>query len=171
MTRGRKFHSGNRRFAQIDWGTASGAIRWLELSSNQILRPQRKRTRCSTVRSEWEGLASRHSAKARTASSGVMPVACEHAASPVLQGWHEEKAMEPNLGDRVVSIDALTTRASLVVLPISSLSEMAAEALHGVGKASSIHEGEDSTTSHERRSLTCVRDCSKFMDESILRKK
>jgi hypothetical protein len=31
MTRGRKFHSRNRRLAQIDWGTVSGAIRWLEL--------------------------------------------------------------------------------------------------------------------------------------------
>jgi hypothetical protein len=99
-----------------------------------------------------------------------MPVACEHAASPVLQGWHEEKAMEANLGDRAVSIDALSVRAFLVVQPISSLSEMAAEALHGVGEAHSIVEGEDSTTSQERRSLTCVRDCSKFTDESILRK-
>ena len=168
MTSGCKFHSGNRRFAQIDWGTVSGEIRWLELPLNQILRPQQKRTRCSTVRSWWEGRASRRCAKARTASSGPVPVACEHAASPVLQGWHEEKAVESNLGDHAASNGALTVRAPMVVLPISSLSEMAADALHGVGEAHIIHDGEDSTTSQEKRSLTCVCDCTGFTDESIL---
>jgi hypothetical protein len=172
MTRGCKFHFGNRRFAQIDWGTVSRAIRWLELPSNQILRPQLKRTRRSIVRSEREGRASRHYAKARTASeSGItMPVTCEHAASPVLQRWHEEKAIESNLGDRAASIDALTVRASTVVLPISFVGEVAAEALHGVGEAHIIDDSEDSITSQEKRSLTCVHDCPNFMDESILRK-
>jgi hypothetical protein len=169
MTSGCEFHSGNRRLAQIDWGTVSGAIRWLELPfTNQILRPQRKRTRRSTVRSWWEGRASSHYAKASIASSGCLPVACEYAASPVLQGWHEEKVIGTNLGDRAVFADALVTvRASTVVLPISSKSEMVAEALHGVGEAHMIHDCEDSITSRERRSLTCVHDCSNFMDESI----
>jgi hypothetical protein len=169
MTRGCEFHSGNRKLAQIDWGTASGAIHLLKLpSTNQIPRPQRKRTRRSTVRSWWEGRAGSHHAKARTASSGCLPVACEYAASPVLQRWHEEKAVETNLGDHAVSNDAHAVWASsLVVLPISSMSEMVAEALRGVGEAHIIDEGGDSTTPQERRGLTCVCDCSNFMDESI----
>jgi hypothetical protein len=127
----------------------------LKLPFSQILRPQRKQTQRSTVRSIWGGRAGRLSAKARTASSGLVPVVCEYAAPSVLQGWHEEKAIESNLGDHASSKDALTVRASLVVLPISSLSEVAANALHGVREVQSINEGGDSTTSQERRSLTC----------------
>jgi hypothetical protein len=108
-----------------------------------------------------------HYAKASTASSGLVPVACGHAASPVFQRWHEEKAVESNLGDHAPSTDALTVRAFAVVLPINSLSEVATDALHGVGEANIIHESEDSTTSQERRSLTCVCGSSEFMDESI----
>ena len=56
----------------------------------------------------------------------------------------------------------------LVVQAISSLSEGSGNASWGVGEAHSIGEGGDSTTLPKRRSLTCVRDCSEFINESIL---
>jgi hypothetical protein len=168
-----KFGHGNSRLARVVLGTVIGATQWLELPSKQICRRQRKRTQCSTERSEWEGRDCCSSAKAITVSASELPVyTLAEAASPVSRWSHAEKAIVPNLGDRPMSRAVIQSDCCWMVLvapPISSLSERVGEASCGVGGASTIDDVKDSTTLTKRRSPACVHDRSEFKDESILR--
>jgi hypothetical protein len=195
MTSRCKFGIGNRGLARLEMGTVSGAIRWPKLPDSQARRPQRERTRISTVRTNQEGRAGRSTAKAITAPSakpagkcplnsgslckwlpsGTNGCTCRGsvqdcgAASSVSWWRYAGKAMWGNFGDRMVSsfVAPPFCGAALVAPPISVHSERVGDAPCGVGGVHSIREREDSTTSHERRNPACVRGCPGLMDESI----
>lgn len=139
-----KFGHGNCGSARAAKGTASGSNLMAVAGLMRICGPQRKRTQCSTERSEWEGRASRLMRRlSRCRLWEPVIVDDDGTASPVSRQWHAEKAMEANLGGRVVS------SAKLVALPISPRrrDETAGDASCGVGWAHSI----DSTTLTERK--------------------
>ena len=66
------------------------------------------------------------------------------------------------------AVTQLSCLMTLVATAISSLSEGSSNASWGVGEARSIDDGGDSITLLERRGLACMRDCPRFMNESIL---
>lgn len=143
MTNRWKFGLGNNGLAQVAMGTASMSNHLAVAAQMQTCRPQRKRTRCSSERSEWEGRASRPYAKASMVSSLVH---IDGTTSPLLQWWHAGKVVGVNSGDRILSRS--------LVAPSISIGEMMGKAICGVGGAHSIDETEDSITSEERRGLT-----------------
>jgi len=140
-----KFGSGKGGFTRIVSGTVSVAMRWLKLPCERTCRPQRKRTRRGTERSQMgrprqPSLSEGCYDTMRNPHLGI--------ASPVLQRWHAGKAAEGNSGDQTSS-----KASALVTEPISA-SEGAGEVMFGVGEGSSIREDGDSITPSERRALT-----------------
>ena len=122
-----------------------GGMHWLKLPYERTCRPQRKRTRCGTERSQMgrprQPLVSEGCYDTmRNPHLGI--------ASPVLQRRHAGKATEGNSGDQTSS-----KASALVTVPISA-SEGAGEVVSGVGEDSSICEDGDSITPSERRVLT-----------------
>ena len=133
---------------------------YAEAARMQIRGPNRKRMRSSTVRLYREGRGCRSDPKAVTAS------ACNtsgEAASPVFQQRHAEKAMEVNLGDRILSGTVMERPVSGTVTVDCTISsgEMCSEAVCEVGQVRSIDETADSITAGERRDLT---QCTAMMD-------
>ncbi len=194
MTSRCEFDIGNQGPARLERGTVSGAIRWLKLPDSQARRPQRKRTRISTVRQNQGGRAGVRTAKAITASSvepeGKCPLdsgslckwllsgtnectrwqACFGGVAPsVSWWWYAGKVMWGNFGDRMVSgaVIQLFCWMAPVAPPISVRSERAGEAPCGVGGVHTICDARDSITLEERRNPACVHGCPGLMDESI----
>jgi hypothetical protein len=99
----------------------------------------------------------------------LMEPANDGVASPVSRRWHAEKAMKDNLGDRIASSVGMLLFCSitLVVWPISSMSEGADDAPCGVGWAHSIHDVRDSITLIERRGPACGQGRSGPMEGAI----
>ncbi len=140
-----EFGFGKGGFTRIASGTVSVAMRWLKLPCERACRPQRKRTRCGTERSQMgrprqPSMSEGCYDTMRNPHLGI--------ASPVLQRRHAGKATEGNSGDQTSS-----KALALVTAPISA-SEGAGEVVSGVGEGSSIREDGDSITPSERRALT-----------------
>jgi len=162
-----EFGNGNCWFARLAKGTVSGSNPMAVAAQMRLCGPQRERTQCSTVRSGWEGRASR--LMRRLTRCHLHEPTCDGIASPVSRRWHAEKAMEGNLGDRMVSSVPMSPfcGVGLVAWPISLAGERAGDAPCGVGWAHSIHEVRDSITLMKRRGPTCGRGCSEPMEGAI----
>lgn len=102
MTNPCKLGSGNYLFVRIAGITRSPVMDCVKLIDLQNHRPQRKRTKYSTVSVEWEGRASRPVAKAYT---GAVNNRIISPASPVSCRWHVMKAICSKLGDLVMSMN------------------------------------------------------------------
>ena len=102
MTNPCKLGSGNYLFVRIAGITRIPVMVCVKLIDLQNHRPQRKRTKYSTVSVEWESRASRPVAKACT---GAVNNRITLPAPPVSCRWHVMKAICSKLGDLVMSMN------------------------------------------------------------------
>jgi len=156
-----EFGRGNYGLAHVAMGTVRVSNSLAVAAQMRIRRPQRKRTRISTVRSVREGRAGSLHAKAVMVPS-LSP--CGGTISPVSWWWYAEKAVGGNLGDHTAS-ERVKMRS--VARPISPQGETVGEAPCGVRRAHSICDVRDSITLIERRGPTCGRGCSGPMEGAI----
>ena len=104
MTNQCKFGMGNYLFIPSAGDTCVSVMRGVKLSYLQNHRPQRKRTKYSTVSFNWEGRICPREMKANTEAINNRRDA---SASPVSCRQHERKVMYGKSGDLVVSMNML----------------------------------------------------------------
>ena len=105
MTNQCKFGMGNYLFISLAGDTCVSVMRGIKLSYLQNHRPQRERTKYSTVRSNWEGRIREWWMKANTEEKENNR--SDSSASPVSCRQHVRKAMYCKSGDLVVSMNML----------------------------------------------------------------
>ena len=151
MTNPCKLGSGNYLFIRIAAITCIPVMGCVELIVLQNHRPQRKRTKYSTVSVEWEGRAGRLAAKATTEDEINRT---RSPASPVSCRQHVRKAMRSKPGDPAFSTKMPGRSSVVVAQPISSMNERVSEGMQEVGEVHSTDDMKDSITFTEGRHLT-----------------